>query len=180
MCTHNHKSLKKTQSFFMAKPFGDELKTIFIFGLNEKTLEESQLVFEKYGGQSQIFSKHCKVRFATWFDAELALSRLKRESLTIGFSFCYKKLKHQHLKLIEKLKQDKNSTSSVFIKTDIWEDGGKNDDQQNANQTFNTIYLHNLPLNVRRKELQILSSDIKEITLPRSLKVKHLSKNNLK
>ena len=120
MCVHNNLSLKNVQSFFMSKPYhGDELRTIFLFGFKEDTALENQAVFDKYGGKSQSFRKHCKVRFATWLDAELALGSLKRDGLTMGFSFEYSKLKKKHLKFVEQLKLKKKANSGYFIKTDV-------------------------------------------------------------
>ena len=120
MCSHDARSLKNVQSFCMSKPYhGDELRTIFLFGFNENTALENQAVFDKYGGKSQSFRKHCKVRFATWLDAELALGSLKSDRLTMGFSFAYTKLKKKHLKFVEQLKLKKKANSGYFIKTDV-------------------------------------------------------------
>jgi hypothetical protein len=160
---HNQKSLKKAQSYYMTKPYGDELKTICIFGLDEKTLSESQC---KVGGIWQTFRDHCKVRFTSWFDAELALISLKSESFTMGFSFEYEKLKHRHTKLIEKLKLNKRVSQDVFVKTEIVNDN-KSRNQQNVIQNLKPssfLYLYKLPRNLTVNDLKNLSTDIKEIT----------------
>jgi hypothetical protein len=171
MTAHNQKSLKKVQSYYMTKPYGDELKTICIFGLDEKTLSEAQC---KVGGIWQIFRDHCKVRFRSWFDAELALISLKSESYTMGFSFEYEKLKHRYTKLIEKLKLNKRVSTDVFVKTEIINEN-KGKSQQNAIQNFkqsSLLYLYNLPRNLTINDLNNLSRDIKEITFHKNDQLK--------
>ena len=143
MCAHDYESIRATQSYYEINPFGEELKTLIIFGIDEKTDEKHLAsLLPKNGGIRQIHTDHYQIFYPTWFDAELAFNDLNNKclngiKLVSGFAFQRKMLKETYLNLVNEFNANKqlentnilidqpctsSDDSSVYVKTEVLDD----------------------------------------------------------
>ena len=203
MCAHNQESIILAQYFYEKNPNEDELKTLVVFGIDDK-LSEQELVqlLPTNGGIRKIGKDFTQIVYSTWFDAEMALNELHNKhdfkgiKLAAGFQCQQSALKITYSQLVKEF-NEKTSTNErkadepgIFVKTENVQESSatvadtlKNapqaaqcsnlDSSPNEKQYSGTtspvnrkcsLFLYDLPADVRDEEVRKLSKDILDIS----------------